>query len=249
MVFGGLQAFNLLSIVLFLLPGLTGVKMYLRTVRRSDPFNRIDTVALSVFVSLLSFLVVYAGHWILFPPYGTYGLGHAPRRTNLRPEVDTLPEVTFVYAVVVGVAACGGLAAGHRDKFVQRLPDDPNRRWIVPFDGIIGDESDSSVRVVTTDGDRVTGTVRDFGQEAQDVLLEEPKRLRRDPAGGWSVAEELGETLYIDGQTVARVHFGEPWSGDESAAERYEMRQRSDDEETERLEGLAEREAAEEETD
>lgn len=241
MVFGGIQAFNLLSIVLFLLPGLAGVKLYLRAARRSDPFNRIDTVALSIFVSLLSFITVYVGYWLLFPPYGTFGIGHAPLVTDLRAEIRSLPEVIYVYMIVTGLAAGGGRLAGCRNLFLEYLPDDPNRRWIVPFEGIVGGDSDSSVRIVTNDGDRITGTVRDFGRDenAHDVLLENPKRLRQDPSEGWTVAEELGQTLYVDGDSVARVYFGEPWSGDESAAERYEMTQRSSGEEMKRLEQLA----------
>jgi len=59
MPLGGLSSSNIVQIVLFLLPGLVGVKAALWKAHRADWLNRIDTVGVSFLLSLFSMGVLY----------------------------------------------------------------------------------------------------------------------------------------------------------------------------------------------
>jgi hypothetical protein len=232
MVFGGIQAFNLVSILLFLLPGLMGVKVYLREVNRSDRFNRIDTIALSFVVSLLAFLMMYLWYWISLPPRGCCGLGHAPRVSELEPHIDSLPEMIWHYAVGVGLTLGGGYWSGRSGYFLGFLPEAPNRLWRTKFEAI-QDESDNTVRIVTVDGERLEGKVEpdDWTVESRNLVVNDPKRVVTDRE-----KVPLSDKMYLHQQDISRVYFENPESADETSAADVEVDADEPDEELDELE-------------
>lgn len=205
MVLGGVQAFNLLSILLLVLPGLAGAKLYLRKVGRTDRFNRIDTVALSIGVSLCTFFVIYLWYW----GYLSVTSGEirpAPVVSTLEPRVDALSEQIFHYLVAVVLAVGGGWCLGSSGRLISLLPDQPHRRWLVPLEGTTKDDG---IMIVTTDGDRIRGDLLDFGNEPRDLLLGNPKWVEQNDEGGLDVVAEPGGVLYVGGEEISRIYFDE----------------------------------------
>ncbi|APX00218.1 hypothetical protein CHINAEXTREME_20630 (plasmid) [Halobiforma lacisalsi AJ5] len=59
MVFGEISQLGLLEVVLFLIPGLAGIKVLLWITNQSDRFNQLDTIGISFGLSLVSMGILY----------------------------------------------------------------------------------------------------------------------------------------------------------------------------------------------
>lgn len=240
MVFGGIQAFNLVSILLFLLPGLIGVKVYLQQVNSQDRFNRIDTVALSFVVSLLGLLLIYLWYWVSLPPRGDILLGHAPRIDELESHLDSLPELVWHYSVVLCLTVAGGLLLGHYGGLLGYLPDAPNKIWRTKFEAAVKGNDDNYVQVVTTDGERIEGKIDEWSANSRNVVLQNPKRVTPDGTTQNEVSDDPQRKVYLHDQDLSRIYFEEPSSADEASVPDPETTGETTDRETEELEKSAE---------
>lgn len=234
MVFGGIQAFNLVSILLFLLPGLIGVKVYLQQVNSQDRFNRIDTIALSFVVSLLGLLLIYLWYWVSLPPRGDFLLGHAPRIDELESHLDSLPELVWHYSVTLGLIALGGFGLGHFGYLLRFLPDAPNKVWRTKFEAV-GSNADNTVRVVTVDGKRVKGQIDgdSWTVDSRDLVLNNPEYI--SDVGTATEPNPLGDEMYLHEQDLSRIYFETPESADEASAVDAAVDAEESDEELEEL--------------
>ncbi|MFB6177333.1 MAG: hypothetical protein ABEI99_09365, partial [Halobaculum sp.] len=159
MVFGGIQAFNLVSIILLILPGLAGTKLYLREVNRQDRFGRLDTIVISIAGSLGGLFVIYLWYWIFLSFENCVSGGPfpapAPVWADLKSHVDALSEQIFHYAALILVVSGTGHTLGSAGVLIEQLPAAPNKAWRTLFEAADKGESDKFVQVVTTDGDRI----------------------------------------------------------------------------------------------
>ncbi len=233
MVFGELQSLGLGVILLFLLPGLAGMKTYLWQTERSDQFNRLDTIGISFIASLFALGLLYLGYWIYlgWPPNILFG--DAPLWTELKPHVDTVPEYVSHYASLYVVTVVGGLALGCLGVGIGGDPAHRTEIWEYHFKHVTDREEDRDVRLVTTDGDVIDGKVDKFGESVntRDLVLEEPRHVRHvfetvdeEPSESREEHKRLtreGEwdgQLYVHNRNIARVYFEEPMTADEDSA-------------------------------
>lgn len=214
---------GLLSIVLFLLPGLAGVKLGLQIADRSDWLNRIDTVALSFGVSLFSMLVIYFASSL---PVFLFSSQLLLSATNVQTLLSTIPTIIFYYSLLIAFALLIGHTLGRFDFGRNRFT--PSSLWYRFFD--IAEDSGNgenyAVRIRTNAGDELFGRVEDEGETAisRDMILESPLRRKRYDENG-EVAEEYRWTgyAYIHNQSISHIEFDRLEDADEAEAHEAEV--------------------------
>lgn len=219
MVLGGVQAFNLVSILLLVLPGLMGTKLYLRLVNRQDRFGRIDTVAISLAGSLGGLLVMYLWYWI-FLSFENCVSGEpfpaaAPMWVDLKPRVSALSEKIFHYITLIAVVVFVGYILGSEGWLIKRLPDPPNKPWRTLLEGVQGGEEDNQVCIETANGDQVVGELDEWSVESQSLVLKNAKGFYPDE----SDRELPGSRIYLDKNEIARLSVVTPQGGDGPGAD------------------------------
>lgn len=219
MVLGGVQAFNLVSILLLLVPGWLGVKLYLDGVERSDRLGRIDTVVVSIGVSLcvLLTLAVYYGSGVLIltlssPPW-------YPTSRQLSPLVESPALLTINYVNLVLIAALLGGYCADRGYLIGQLPDAPNKVWRTRLEAVENSPGDDRVRVVTTDGDHIVGELENWSVDSRDLVLDRPKQTEVGVTGEERVVKRFASSVYLRDSEVTRVHVENPESADKSSVD------------------------------
>ena len=223
MVLGGIQAFNLVSILLLLVPGWLGVKLYLDGVSRSDRLGRIDTVVVSIGVSLcvllglsVTFCLYYfAGLLIL-----THQMGPLTRPySGLRLLVESPVFAGINYLALVSSAALLGNYCADNGYLIGQLPDAPNRVWRTRLEAVENSPGDDKVRVVTTDGDHIVGELENWSVDSRDLVVENPKRIELGVSGAERLVRSYDSSVYVRDSEVSRVYVENPESGDKSSAD------------------------------
>jgi hypothetical protein len=95
---------NLVSLVVFLLPGLAGVKLGLLIADRADWLNRVDTIAVSFGVSLVSMGLIYTWFSVLTL--------HPLTSSELSPIWNDVLVGIVVYLDILGVSLLVGILLG-----------------------------------------------------------------------------------------------------------------------------------------
>lgn len=214
---------GLLSIILFLLPGLAGVKLGLQIADRSDWLDKIDTVALSFGVSLFSMVVIYFASSL---PIFLFSSQFLLSATEIQILLSTIPSVIFYYFLLIAFALFIGHTLGSfdfgRDYFT------PSSLWYRFFDIAEdnGDGENYAVRIRTNAGDELFGRVEDEGETAisRDMILESPLRRKRYDENG-EVAEEYRWTgyAYVHNQSISHIEFDRLEDADEAEAHEAEV--------------------------
>lgn len=221
MVLGGLQAFSLVSILLLILPGWLGVKLYLRRVKRQDRLNRLDTVALSIGVSVSAI----AGLSFVFILYYTIGYQLlTPTKPLVIPPVSGLLLLTkslllagMNYVLLVSSAAQLGEYCASEGYFMGQLPNPPNSVWRTQLESIENSPGDDHIRVVTADDDHISGKLGGWSVDSKDLVVEEPERIEADTGEHGQSSELLDSRMYLHDSEIARVYVGQPNTADESS--------------------------------
>ena len=197
---------DLILLILLLLPGLFGLKLYLYFAGKIDSYSRLDAVAYSVGISILSVLLLYAA----------YGL-HL-RQFPASEDVVALFSLPLLIGLYLGHVCTSTLLGGLFGKSIARLTTgerDKNRKevWDFAFDEIY---SDSRIRVMTTSDFQIEGTVVAPGQtvQARDLILASPYRLEDVHDGDGKQAISLGDYVYIHEQDINHIGFFEDLNDD-----------------------------------
>lgn len=199
---------GILAIVLFLLPGLLGIRAYFFISKKADPFSRIETIAFSFFISILSILSLYLMYSICFRELATLSL--------LIQEVNTLPSAIghyvsiFIISVVLGAA--GGKLTDYNSDEIRSRRD----IWEFYLSKLVDDTNEYVVRVVTTQGERVSGKLVKYGSSAQqkDIVLQKPKTQLVDDSGEKIEVENWTGQVYLQESDIQQVHFDSLWDAD-----------------------------------
>lgn len=202
---------NLVSLVVFLLPGLAGVKLGLLIADRADWLNRVDTVALSFGVSLVSMGVVYT--WFS-------ALALRPMTTTaLSPIWNDILVGIVMYLDILGVSLFVGMLLGVFDFG----GDSVARRkglWYKFFSEIESELEDEEyqVRVRMQSGDELWGRVEDKGEISvnRDVLLENPRRIVRSEDGSIGDTYRYTGKAYLHNQDISHIELDELKTADET---------------------------------
>lgn len=205
MVGFNLLTVNLLYAIFFVVPGLLGLKIYLKIAEKVDSYTRLDAIIYSLGISIISVFVLYV-------VYGIW-LWNLPQFNDVR--FSELPIIMGVYVAHVVASCVTGVAIGKIDARRSDRGDQKTRRelWDFAFDDIY---SDTRIRVTTLDGRKIEGTVAKMGETAQsqDLILVSAYELHNPEDEDAKKAEELGEYTYIHEQDISTIQFPEDLNED-----------------------------------
>jgi len=196
---------DLILLILLLLPGLLGLKLFLFRAERIDAYSRLDAIIYSIGISIISVLLMYAIYSVILWRFATF--------SDVR--FSSLPPIIGLYLSHVGMSSLlgeiGGRVANRRDTDGR----DTTRKeiWDYGFDDIY---SDSRVRVFTTEDSEIEGTVVMAGQlpQARDLILASPYELIDTEDDDNKRAIDLGDYVYIHEQAVSHIGFFEDLNDD-----------------------------------
>jgi len=243
------SSFGLLSIILFLLPGLAGIKLGLRVAERGDWLSRLETTGLSFGLSLSAMLAIYAAYSVI-QSYSKSKI-YLLNLNDIEAIVSGVPQLILTYFILILFALVGGYILGVVDFGGRHF--DPILPWgrFHQLAENSGDGETYEVRVRTMAGEELRGKVEDEGEAAlnKDIILENPRKLRFSEEG--SVVDDRSWTgnAYIHSQSIAHVEFDRLEDADESEARGYSRQKQQtldssteegNDDEMEELEKLAE---------
>lgn len=200
---GGIQSFDLLTIILFLLPGLVSVKVGLKIADRADWLNRIDTVAYSFLISLASITTLY----FLYSYHADNFLTYVQIESTFSHPKFALAN----YAMTLWICLAFGFVLGQAD-FGREYGFGTTDPWTSFFNGVrddIEDGNDYAVVVHTNSGAKVTGAVATEGETAKnrDLRLKSPTRSYFNPEGNAVRTEDWEGYVYIHNQEISHVEF------------------------------------------
>jgi len=213
MLFGGGTQFGLLEVILLIIPGLAGVKVWFYIMNQSDHFNRIDTIGLSVAISLSMILALYMGH--SWSEYGRNTILPSAYLTNAEIEsiLTHFPTLTAHYIAITTVSLLTGIIVGSSLKWLSGPLWSQNRIWEHYFSDV--NEDEFQLRVVTTDGTKIEGRIDKYGESTakRDLMLKKPRtvEIKTDSGEEPSVTEIESWTgsVYIHNQDVSYVIIDE----------------------------------------
>lgn len=196
---------NLVLLLLLLLPGLLGLKLFLYRADRIGGHSRLDAIVYSAGISLLSLLIlygVYAGYLRSLPDFADI-------------QFSSLPFIIGLYLGHIGISAILGELSGRVANQCFSNGRDKTRKeiWDYTFDDIY---SNSRVRVFTSDNSEIEGTIVRAGQpvQARDLILASPYRLLNTGNDDEKTAVSLGDYVYIHEDAVCYIGIFEDLNDD-----------------------------------
>lgn len=174
---------SLVYIILLFVPGLLGLDLYLKSSQLVGRFTRLQYLAYSVFLSLLSLCLLYfltpfyLGHFVpdipLFP--SETHLATVPQLARL-----TLPDMVSLYILHVLSAGALGLAFGFFNREILHPNENRDRRepWAYTFDEAA--RSTELIKVHLTDGKMIEGKWERemWSEEARELYLKNPREIQ-----------------------------------------------------------------------
>lgn len=174
---------SLVYVILLFVPGLLGLDLYLKSSQLVGRFTRLQYLAYSVFLSLLSLCLLYfltpfyLGHFVIdvpFFPSDTH-LATVPQLARLR-----LPDLVSLYILHVLSAGALGLAFGFFNREVLYADEERDRRepWAYAFDEAA--RPTEYIKVHLTSGKMIEGKwAREmWSEDARELYLKNPREIR-----------------------------------------------------------------------
>jgi len=199
---------SLVYVILLFVPGLLGLDLYLKSSRLVGRFSRLQYLAYSVFLSLLSLCLLYfltpfyLGHFVASVPIspGEANLATIPQLTRL-----TLPNIVLLYILHVLSASALGLTTGFFNREVLNPDEDRDRReaWTYTFDeATLPPETIqvqlSSDRIVEGTWERKT-----WSEQERELYLQEPEEVEFTDEG--KETDPIGRGIYIHSDDISQV--------------------------------------------
>ncbi|WP_122088737.1 DUF6338 family protein [Halalkalicoccus subterraneus] len=196
---------DLILLLLILLPGLLGLKLFLYRADRIGEYSRLDAIVYSAGISIFSLLILY----------GFYAgwLGRLPDFTDI--QFSSLPFIIGLYLGHIVISAILGEVSSWvaNRRFSNGRDKTRKEIWDYTFDDIY---SDSRVRVFTSDNSEIEGTIVRAGQpvQARDLILASPYRLLNTGNNDKKTAISLGDYVYIHEEAVCYIGIFEDLNDD-----------------------------------
>lgn len=199
---------SLVYIILLFVPGLLGLDLYLKSSQLVGRFSRLQYLAYSVFLSLLSLCLLY----FLTPFY----LGHFapdvprfPSETHLAtiPQLTrlTLPDLVSLYILHVLSAGALGLAFGFFNREILNPDEERDRRepWAYTFDEAV--LPPETVQVQLSDDKIVEGMWerKTWSEQKRELYLQEPREVSFD--GDEKRTDPIGRGIFINTDDILQV--------------------------------------------
>jgi hypothetical protein len=218
------------ALFFLLIPGLAGLKTFLRTYVRLDDLSRVDKLALAGVLGggTLGIVLLFLNWecWSTRLPelfstiqtveltrWGTDGYWCDGQTTVKLTTIQSLPIVVLIGMVGTQsvIAAVGGGLVGW---YLNRIEDGPSResKYIEqPWEFISKNtfREEESAIVITVQGDEIEGTVHRLGtpSEDYDILLKSPTKVLRDQNDNIIKRRELGDYSYHHYQDISQVRM------------------------------------------
>lgn len=227
----GTVRIDVVTLLFLLVPGLVGMKLFLRAYVKLDDLSRIDKLAVSVLLGGFALAIpLFLLNWTCWTDQITAFLvrPHAPNYTDwTRPEtwcsgsdvmtvgrLSQVPVVVIVLVVSVQSVFVGSLsyAAGRLLNWWEDGPPREPKFVEQPWEYAskkTARESDRAT-VITTDGKEIRGTVFRIGSPSEDydILLKDPEKVIRDDRTDAEVdARDLGAYTYHHYRDISRIRF------------------------------------------
>ncbi|MEZ3115742.1 DUF6338 family protein [Halobaculum sp. MBLA0147] len=209
MVLGGIQSFKLVTMLLLILPGFAGTKLYLQQVNKRDRYAEIDrfeTVVVSVTVSLVGLVILYLIHWLSFGVTSSgVPLATPPGWAELADRVETPLGLLFNYLLLLTFVCGGAFVFGRRGAFISKVPAASNKIWRTLL-GSVEIGTSRNVRVKTNSGDVIVGELAAWDHDPRELVLREPRVVGEDGES----KEPSGARVYLAESEIARISVDEP---------------------------------------
>lgn len=199
---------NLVYIILLFVPGLVGLDLYLRSSQLVGRFNRLQLLAYSIGLSLVSLGFLY----FLTPFYLDYFVADVPPSPldSQLATVDqlsqlTLPDIVALYILHVLSAITLGTTAGFFDREVLNHDEERDRRepWAYTFDEAAFSPEDVQVHLSGEDVIEGKWHRKTWSEDVRELYLREPSKVRFGENG--KETEPLGRGIYIHVDEISRV--------------------------------------------
>jgi len=209
-----LSGFNLIALVLLLLPGLIGEKVALLVDDRADQFNRLDTIAISFVISLTSLLLLY----IISHGFENRLVSYDILLSNY----VELPRAIWIYLLMIIFSSLIGLCLGSIE-FGGDLISSRTGLWYKTVSKIEdlerNEEERYQIRVMTKTGNEIWGRVtkENSFSSTRDIHLTNPRMIHegddRDRDRNFS------GSIYIHRDSIAHVEIDQLSSADRSVGQ------------------------------
>ncbi|GAA0469778.1 DUF6338 family protein [Halococcus dombrowskii] len=183
---------NLIYPVLLILPGLIGLKIYLRTAGAVNDFSRLDAIIFSLGISVASVLAMYAVYGII--------LMHPPTFNDV--QFNSLPLLMGLYLIHFVVSCLIGWLLGRCYDSEGNGPRE--ELWDFIFEELF---TDSQIRVVKPNGSQIEGNIQITGDSPQsrDLILSSATEIKQDG----TESRDLGEFTYVHERGVSHIEIVE----------------------------------------
>lgn len=221
---------SLVYIILLFVPGLLGLDLYLKSSQLVGRFTRLQYLAYSIFLSLLSLCILYfltpfyLGHFVTDVPF-------FPDETHLATFSQlarlTLPDLVSLYILHILSASAMGLALGFSNREILNPDEDRDRRepWAYTFDEAA--LPPETVQVQLVDGKILEGTWerKTWSEQRRELYLQEPKEVKFNGSGketnpiGRGIfvhADDLSQVILTDSDPQTDPKEAEPEDGEQS---------------------------------
>ncbi|WP_256289524.1 DUF6338 family protein [Halobellus inordinatus] len=202
---------SLVVILLLLAPGVLGLQLFFKYAQRNPSPSRIQWVAWSVLVSLVSIAILYAFSGAVVPVAKTVGGAIENNlQTVLRSELEfSIAEISILYLLHLVVIGVGGGVVGLIDSEVIKSDQvlDPREPWEYAFDEIPVDGE--PLDIVLDDGSIVRGNFNDTAWESskRELFLEDPFEVVIGEDGTETDTQDLGRSILIQSDAISYIVF------------------------------------------
>lgn len=235
-----LPSIGLVSLILFVLPGLAGIKLALRLSKRGDWLNRVDTVVASVGLAVSSLVGFYLIESVMI---SLLALGFDRRVRTMRFNdvakiAGNLDMLFLSYLIVFMLNILGGFLLYHTDFLYGKFSS--NRTWKA-YDRMVSRVDDSDgyvVHVRTTVADEIVGVLRDEDDVSLngDIFLDDPRVVRYNDDGDTAGEDPWNDGALVKSHEVAHIEFKRLSNADITPAR--ESEQKTPEETIERADGI-----------
>lgn len=216
---GGAVSLNLVLLILLVVPGLLGVKAYLKSADQVEDHTRIDAVVYSIVLSIASIYLLYLAYWVYdggLITLSTLQDASTPRFLLSYPLLVLVSVVVgkvygrYQYHIgnndyfdrrrdILSKARTSMKEGSFRTKFLTPLIEGDSTSRETLWEHIFRGSLDSDkVTVVTKEGERIHGTVLMAGTERQsrDILIAVEEQSKTS-----------GDYAYIHDQDISQILF------------------------------------------
>lgn len=221
--------YDILILILLVVPGYLGIKYYISITGIHDTYNRLEYIVYSLLLSLCSITLLYSLLSLLFAWPTLRTLLNLSGYATVE-NIQGIPLVGFILLYIFHSLLTLSLSKGYALYKQSDLSDEIQPP--MPYDKAWDLESADEIRIKTRSDNEIIGRKLSYGdyERGRGVLVLSPERIYRN--GGDEVNRiDDGQHLYIHEDAVSQIEFFEPEEFDpdrERGEEAHESKKSTD---------------------